>query len=171
MTTKTFRLALAAVALAVAGVANASSINWGSITAPEEKNFGRSFDRDDTGHFWDNYNFTLTNEANSFVGLWEVDPNTNWLDITLGSVTLYKGFTYIGGFESPGSFNFSDLSAGAYSLWVDGWVTRDDGRRHDDVAYTGNIKFTTTVPEPNTLALAGLGLLAFAFVMRRRFSN
>jgi hypothetical protein len=170
MTTRTIRLALAAVALAVAGAANAATINWGSITAPEEKTFAHYFDGWDTGYFLNKYNFSLTNEANSFVGLWEVDPRNNYLDITLGTVKLYKGGTFVGGFDSPGHFTFSDLSSGAYSLWVDGWVGWDDGRRHDDVGYVGKISFTA-VPEPNTLALAGIGLLAVAFAMRRRFSN
>jgi len=172
MNTNNIRFALAAVALAVAGTANASTINWGSITAPDTKGVSNSFSYDDYGNFSDRYNFTLTNDANSFGGVVERDPAFSLLDIDLTSVSLFQGGTLIGTDWSPGAFSFADLGAGSYSFFVNGKVGLELGLPYGEVGYRGNISFTpTAVPEPNTLALAGIGLLGVAFAMRRRFSN
>jgi hypothetical protein len=176
MTTTKIRFAFAILALACVGAANASTINWGPITAPDSKGFGDSFSWPALGDFSDRYNFTLTNEANSFGGLLEVDPRGSFLGIDVSSVALYKGFTLIGFDFTPGSFAFSDLTAGSYSFYVLGSISWFSGGFGDEsVGYKGSIDFTpdgtTAVPEPSTLALAGIGLLGLAFAMRRRLFN
>jgi hypothetical protein len=177
MTTTKIRFVLAALALAVAGSANASTINWGSITAPDSKNLSDYFEWPDHGDFSDRYNFTLTNEANSFGGLLEVDPRGSFLGIDIDYIALYKGFTKIDSKDySPGAFAFNDLGPGSYSFYVVGSISWFSGGFGDEkVGYKGTINFkpdaTTSVPEPSTLALAGIGLLGLAFAMRRRLFN
>jgi hypothetical protein len=87
-------------------------------------------------------------------------------------VSLFQGSTLIGTDWSPGAFSFANLGAGSYSFFVNGRVDLELGFPGGQVGYRGSITFTPkAVPEPNTLALTGLGLLALAFAMRRRFSN
>ena len=171
MTTTKIRFALAALALAVAGSANASTIYWGSITAPETKTVSNDFGFWDDSHFSDRYNFTLTDEANSLGGLLEIDPKGSFLGIDLDYVALYKGFTKIKEDHSPGAFNFGELGAGSYSFYVVGSITKySGGWGSQEVGYTGHIDFKP-VPEPSTLTLAGIGLLGLAFAVRRRLFN
>ena len=181
MTTTKIRFALAALALAVAGSANASTIHWGSITAPDSKNFSNYVGLFGLpifgGDFTDRYTFTLTNDANSFGGAVEVDPDGSFYGIALDHVALFKGLTQIGvDDDTPDAFAFSDLGAGSYSLFVFGSISGWEGWDFSDkVGYKGHIDFTpdttTAVPEPSTLALAGIGLLGLAFAMRRRLLN
>jgi hypothetical protein len=55
---------------------------------------------------------------------------------------------------------------------VKGKVGLEAGWAYGKVGYKGDIAFTPApVPEPNTLTLAGIGLLGLAFAMRRRLFN
>src|SRR5690242_3590742 len=148
MTTKKIKLAFAAFALALAGSANASIINWGSITAPDHKDFGNTFFL--PGDFSDEYRFTLTGGADSVGGLLEIDL-WSYLSIDIKDVTLSFGGADIGSFTNPSKFSFAGLAAGAYSLFVNGHVGVDLGGLNPVVGYKGSIDFNraaTRVPEP-----------------------
>jgi hypothetical protein len=175
MTTTKIRLAFAALALALAGSANATIIDWGSITAPDHKIFGDSFTS--RGDFSDEYRFTLTNGADSFGGVLEIDV-ASFFSIDIKDVALYFGGSAVDGFtDSSGglwTFSFDGLVAGAYSLFVNGHVGLDFGGLVPAVGYIGGIDFqrtTAQVAEPGTLALMGAALLGMAFAFRRRLFN
>jgi hypothetical protein len=172
MTKNKIRLAFAALALALAGSANASIIDWGSITAPDHKDFGNAFVL--AGDFSDEYRFTLTGGADSVGGLLEIDL-WSYLNIQINDVALYFGGSEVGSFTNPSTFSFAGLVAGAYSLFVNGHVGVDLGGLGPLVGYVGGIDFnrspTTPVPEPSTFALIGAALLGIAFALRRRLFN
>jgi hypothetical protein len=172
MTTTKIRLAFAALALALAGSANATVIdNWGSITAPDHKEFGNAFAL--PGDFHDEYKFSLSGGADSVGGVVEVDL-WSYLSIEVKNVALYFGGTELGSFTDGSKFSFSGLAAGAYSLFVNGHVGFDADGLIPLVKYKGSIDFnraTTAVPEPGTLALMGAALLGMAFAFRRRLFN
>jgi hypothetical protein len=172
--TNKIRCALALLALVASGSASATTVNWGSITAPDWRVLYNDFGLGDLGAFSDRYNFTLTSGVNSFGGVVAFDPFLSIADIDLNSVSLWSGGSQIGYDASPWSFSFANLGAGSYSLHVDGVIGWEFGFTGQHVNYNGSINFTpgtTSVPEPGTLALAGLGLLGIAFAMRRRLFN
>ena len=173
--TNKIRCALATLALIVSGAASANTVNWGPISAPDTRDLYNTFNIfDGSGSFHDDYNFSLSSLVNSFGGIVVVDPLLNWTDLDVFSVKLYKGATLVGSDNSIGSFNFSNLGAGNYTLRVDGEIDQHLALTFQDSYYDGSISFTTgttAVPEPSTLLLAGIGLLGVAFAMRRRLFN
>lgn len=168
--TRKISYALAAVALFAAGTASAEMINLGSIDAPATKNFSRDFDHDNHG-FTDQISFWLTETADLYGKLWADD--SKWLDVDLSAVELFKGGISLGGDDNYGNFSFAGLSAGFYSLKVYGDVDNQfDWWESGDAKYSGQLKFVaapaSSVPEPGSFLLTGIGLLALGLAMRRR---
>ncbi len=156
--TRKFRLAIAALALAASGAAHADYINLGTITAPDSVNFGNGWITEPTT-FVDEFAFTLTNAASAYGAIVEGDW---WFGATNVQLLALASNTYLSFDFTPGHFSFSGLTAGAYSLFVSGTAVGITG-------YTGRINFVpTAVPEPGTVALMGLGLVALAFMAMRR---
>ena len=170
---KTLRLAFAGLALIGSGAVNAAIIDLGSVTAPGALTYGNEW-TEAPGTFVDQHLFNLTNAADSYGGLIELDwflGNTNVYSISLVGLDGTGYFSIdtspVSTLWQPISYAFSGLSAGAYSLVVSGSASGFL------TGYAGAIAFwpssSTSVPEPSTLALLGFGLIALA-VMRRRLS-
>lgn len=157
--TRKLRLTLAALAIAASGAAQADYINLGTITAPETVEFGNGWFFAPES-FRDVFAFELTNGADTY-GMIMEGGLFGWTDVNLVSL---RSNTSITRDNSPGEFSFSGLTAGAYSLIVRG------NAGGILTGYSGTMTFVPTaqVPEPGTLALFGLGLMALAFTTMRR---
>lgn len=159
--TRKFRLALAVLAIAASGAAQADYIDLGSITAPQTVHFGNSFVTPPT-NFVDEFAFNLTNAASAYGMILEGDW---WLGQTNVQLLALASNTYLSFDNTPGSFSFSGLTSGAYSLFVAGTAV-------GITSYAGRMTFQpTAVPEPATLALFGIALLGLAFTAMRRRSR
>jgi PEP-CTERM motif-containing protein len=164
--------ALAAIALAATGAANAIPIvtnhNLGTIDAGGNAFIGQEFTH--SGDYIDKFNFTFA-DPGSLLGLVQVFDN-KFVDIDLNSISLFSGGKLLGsqGFE----FAFDNLLAGvAYSLVIDVDVTSKFSNVFAKAEYKGKAfndgtPPPTDVPEPGSFALAGVSLLALSVLMRRR---
>jgi len=173
--TRTLRIALAVIALAAASTANAVPINLGSMGPPALRLFGNDFSA--VGDFNDEYTFSLTGSADTFGLLFDFDASLR-RDIDIFSVSLLSNGTTLGSvLWSPDqdTFGFSSLSVGNYSMFVSGTVTGRDGGLLGGglVGYVGALVTVasapaTSVPEPGTAGLFGIGLLGLFYALRRK---
>lgn len=176
---KSVRFALAALVLSAAsGGAQAGVIaNWGNISAPGATlSLYNSFSS--ATSFSDDYLFSLTGSGSSSGEVDTFDGFLNFLNIELSSVKLFKDGSLLGTDSSPSGFSFSGLTAGSYSLQVNGKVTNSLGLFPSKVGYEGDVSIrvsaptggapTASVPEPTTFALLGAGLAALGFMRRRK---
>jgi PEP-CTERM motif len=160
-----------AVAAALPGQASAAgcteSFSLGSMGPPGVTWIGNDFYA--ATSFNDCYNFTLSNSADAF-GLtleWDFSHANNidlaWVALSGGSLAG----TVVD--NSPASFSFSNLLAGAYQLVVSGAVT--GSWSWAPVGYAGALVTTrdvaAPVPEPETYAMLALGLAVVGWSARR----
>jgi hypothetical protein len=127
-------------------------------------------------HFNDCYLFTLSTAADAF-GVTITWDGSAALDINLSSVTLSGGnlaAPVVDG--APGFFSFSGLASGPYQLALEGTTSLVPSRSGGlgwGVGYAGLLAtsaptIVTPVPEPETIAMLALGLLAVVASTRRK---
>jgi hypothetical protein len=173
------RLASVVVALAALGASGAHAFSLGTVTSAG-KTFGNSFSGSTSG-FTDYYTFTIANDGT--VSGTTTDTSISFSnDVVLKSLVLTYGsmvLTQQAGSDtnipddknSVNKFTFSGLTAGDYTLAVNGLVT---GKQTASVpaTYSGTIKATASVasaaPEPADMALTMMGLAGVGFMVRRR---
>ncbi len=180
---KSVRFALAALVLAAAsGGAQAGVIaNWGNISAPGAT-FDLSHSFSSTTTFSDDYLFALGNSGGSTGDLDTFNALLNSVSIELSSVKLFKDGSLFGTDTTPtGGFTFAGLTAGNYSLQVNGKATSAPliGGLFGGASYTvasrsawrvhhAGTTSPTSVPEPTTFALLSAGIAAIGFMRRRK---
>ena len=149
------------------------TFNLGSMGPPATKSFASGYFT--AANFNDCYNFSINAAANSTGTTTEWNWNFAGLlgSIDLWGVKLLQGTTVVGAYDnSPESFAFGNLAAGAYQLVVSGQTTR--GSLTTLVAYSGSLSTTVAtpvaapVPEPELYAMLALGFAGAAWVSKRR---
>lgn len=161
--------ALALVASATPALADCTSTtSLNTLPSTGISLFGNSFSSA-TKSFTDCYTFTLTNSADTFGGMVEIDPLLNKLNLNIQSVALWGG-SILGSLvdTTASSFDFGTLGAGNYTFAVTGDVSSAWGLYSSDVGYAGAIATVAAVPEPETYALMLLGLAGMGAYARRR---
>lgn len=165
------RLALIAVTALSAlwlSPAKALTVDLGTVPVPSSWDLQHSFSG--TANFDDIYTFTINTSAIAWGGVFEFISDDNTLALLISSVSLYDTEKVLQVDYTPDGYSFSGLTAGTYSLHVQGRVDPDGGSVVDPVYYQGklNLGLLTSVPEPGSLALFGVGLAAAALAGRRR---
>jgi PEP-CTERM motif len=169
-----FKQWAAACAVVLAGPAMAATCtkttNWYDMGPPAFNLLGNAFGS--AGGFNDCYNFTLSADALAFGGVIGLDMSRT-LDINVGSVSLFSGTSLVGSGSSPLNFNFGGLSAGNYTLAVNGTVTNTSGAAASGlVGYFGTVtthaSVAAPVPEPEAYALMLAGFVGVGVGVLRR---
>lgn len=155
-----------------------TTTNLGQLSATPT-NFGNTFNQ--SLDFSDVYTFTIA--GNGSVGGYTDDSSTfrafiDFRDVDITSLILYKGTSvnpttvldydlYVPVYNT---FTFNGLTAGTYSLAVNGHVSLGAGS-WDTASYAGQISTTAVAspaPEASDVALTLVGLAGVGLMLRRR---
>jgi PEP-CTERM motif len=94
------------------------------------------------------------------------------IGLTFSEVSLWRhGSEVASDSNIADGISFADIGAGRYTVRVSGIVDGPQVGRKVLGAYAGGFAVTPSVPEPETYALLGAGLLAVFFMSRRRNGN
>jgi PEP-CTERM motif len=108
--------------------------------------------------------FTLTSLSDLFGSF--LTPGLTFSEVSLWQ----KGAQVSSDSDLTDGISFADIGAGKYNVRVSGLVTGPNSSGYKFGAYSGGFT-VTAVPEPETYALFGAGLLAVFFMSRRRNNN
>ena len=155
-----------------------TTTNLGELSSTPTS-FGNTFNQ--SVYFTDVYTFSIAGAGD--VNGWTKDANVfrafiDFRDVNISSLILYKGTTisptnvlnydlYVPEYNT---FTFSGLTAGTYSLAVNGNVTLGAGL-NDLAKYSGQISTTAVAspaPEASDVAMTMMGLAAVGLMLRRR---
>jgi hypothetical protein len=150
----------------------------GNLGPPGAELFGNAFTA--AGAHTDCFTFSLGGTADLLGGFSVIDP-LSFLNIET-TLSLFEGDgstnNQIGSSYAAGSFSFTGLTAGLYSLVADSNVARGTfglplpvGYSGQVLAITATLPPPTSVPEPGTLALLLAGLAGFITMRRQRVAG
>jgi hypothetical protein len=164
---------LAVALVAFTTPAMATTINLGALDVPGFHLFGNSFEA--PGSYKDDFTFTISKNAHATSLFLEVDLASRLnIDVFKIALTGANGLNYIASPAVFGAYDFGILQAGNYTLSVFTNVTAAKSLLNVNLGlgYIGKLILgpgrPTSVPEPGTLALLGLGLLGVTVTSRRR---
>ncbi len=169
----------ASVVLATSAFAQVTTTtNLGELSSTPT-NFGNTFNK--SVDFSDIYTFSIADAGS--VGGYTNDASTfrafiDFRDVDITSLVLYQGsvvsptkvLDYDLYVPTQNTFTFSGLTAGTYSLAVNGQVTLGAGS-WDTASYIGQISTTAVAspaPEASDVAMTLVGLAGVGLMLRRR---
>lgn len=160
-------LALSAPVMAAQCTGDGTNLgNVGGVPVSFASECFRTFSSLSAG-FTDHYSFTVSALGDVTGGLVNF-LLFDWNDVNFSSVALNGNGYHKVDTNAADGFAFTGLSVGSYDLAVAGYLSRGDAFG----GYTGAISSTASiaapVPEPETYAMALLGLVGVRFAIRRR---